>query len=82
MYSCSVYSCRVYPAVTMFPIMALLLIALAGPGAIAMTPPPSTFATMQGLHALQKQFGGLHASQLESREEILDLRAKVEELAA
>jgi len=66
----------------MFPIMALLLIALAGPGAIAMTPPPSTFATMQDLHALQKQFGGLHASQLESREEILALRAKVEELDA
>lgn len=80
--TCSVYSCRVYPAVTMFPIMALLLIALAGPGAIAMAPPPSTFATLQDLDALQKQFGGLHASQLESREEILALRAKVEELGA
>jgi hypothetical protein len=77
-----VCDCRVYPAVTMFPIMALLLIALAGPGAIAMTPPPSTFATMQDLHALQKQFGGLHESQLESREEILALRAIVEELDA
>ena len=64
----------------MFPIMALLLLALAGPGVIAMTPPPSTFATMQDLDALQKQFGGLHASQIESREEILALRAKMEEL--
>jgi hypothetical protein len=42
-------------------------------GAIAKAPPPSTFATLQELDTLQKQLGGLHASRLESREEVLVL---------
>ena len=63
------------------PTAALLLVALAGPGATAVpaaAAPPAALATIE---AVDELLSGLRASQLETREEIDALRVEVKQLA-